>query len=884
MNPKRGRKNKSRGCGKAAKENRFCWSAETMNAAVRSVADGSMTQRQASHEFNVPRSTLQKLLNGKSYIGARPGKKPVFGPELETKLADYAGNRAALGIGFGKRQFLEYAGQLAKKHRIKLKHSQPSDKWWRLIKKRNKNLRLRRPEGTAAVRHMCMHKDKVSKYFSALHGVLEKRGLLHKPSSIWNMDESGLQLQHVPRSVVARKGTRYLQSRTSGNKETITVIACINASGQKVPPHIIAKGKTQRALHGFDLKSAPDGAKWSVSAKGWTKQGIARLWFEETFLPNIGPDRPQVLILDGHDSHNFVELIELAIANNIEIVELPAHSSHWLQPCDRTVFKPLKDAYRDVCQQLMNDYPGVVVSKANFCGLLSKAWDRALTEDNIRSGFKACGIFPFNPDQIPSEAYLPNLLYVMDKDECERPAGAAESTEINALSGLVAEHESSSGHEGGSVGVDGISIPSVMQIQVEIHASQDGGQQESIIPNLMNVMQTDESGSSVAGNTESESSVTLAAGDPVVEDENSAVHGRGSADVDGHCVVSVGQTEVLADASDDDRRQEGVIGVERPCGIQLALYAVESAFAASQLNEYKTAYASGGDGYLMNDRLYLTWKGLKDADRQEQVSNASANSIDSIVLESAMALQEDEDFFQTTITVDDIEKALTTNSTTVKSYEVGPEMQTLPLSSEASHPDCLTPSRPILAEIFPFNNTSSPVDPDADILSYPEPQVRKKSRNIKRLNKKFFVLTSEEAFKSKLEEEATKAARENERVERKKKLDMRKEVKAKQTQLLEDSRNKKQKSKKTDEAKAKCRAVKGTKKTSQRKQKQKEVNWQCNGCQGYYFDSDNPKYQEDWVSCVECHEVHFHNSCAVGHGHFDNDDLEGDFTCSSCFI
>ena len=72
----------------------------------------------------------------------KPGKRPLFGPELEAKLVDYAGNRAALGIGFGKRQFLEYAGQLAKKHKIKLKNSKPSEKWWRLIKKRNAKLRL----------------------------------------------------------------------------------------------------------------------------------------------------------------------------------------------------------------------------------------------------------------------------------------------------------------------------------------------------------------------------------------------------------------------------------------------------------------------------------------------------------------------------------------------------------------------------------------------------------------------------------------------------------------------------------------------------------------------------------------------------------------------
>ena len=81
----------------------------------------------------------------------------------------------------------------------------------------------------------------------------------------------------------------------------------------------------------------------------WTKQGITCLWFKKSFLPNIGNERPQVLILDGHDSHNFVELLEVALANQIEIVELPAHTSNWLQPCDRTVFKPFKDVYNEAC-------------------------------------------------------------------------------------------------------------------------------------------------------------------------------------------------------------------------------------------------------------------------------------------------------------------------------------------------------------------------------------------------------------------------------------------------------------------------------------------------------------------------------------------------------
>jgi len=396
-----------------AKRHRFQWTAELMNAAYTAVVQGTTTQRQAAKEFSVPRSTLQKLLDGKTHIGAKPGNKPLLGNVIETKLVEYAVDRAAMGVGFGKKQFLDYATQLASKHKIKFKAGKPSEKWWRLMKKRNERMRLRKPEATAAVRHMCMDFKKVQRYFEALHGLLQKTGVSECPKRIWNMDETGLQLEHKPQRVIAQKGVKYLHARTSGNREMLTVIACVNAAGDRIPPHVIAKGKTNRALHGFDVQSAPQGTTWSVSSSGWTKQGIARLWFEKSFLVNIGDERPQVLILDGHDSHNFVELLEVAMANQIEIVELPAHTSNWLQPCDRTVFKPFKDAYNEACQDLMHTYPGTTIGHANFCGLLAKAWNKAITAENIKSGFRACGIYPFNPAQVPQEAFIPNTLYIV---------------------------------------------------------------------------------------------------------------------------------------------------------------------------------------------------------------------------------------------------------------------------------------------------------------------------------------------------------------------------------------------------------------------------------------------------------------------------------------
>ena len=87
--------------------------------------------------------------------------------------------------------------------------------------------------------------------------------LHNKPGSVWNMDETGVQLDHKPGLIVAQKGSKYLHSRTSGNRETITIIAAINAASGALPPHVIVKGKTRRALNAFQTSAAPTGTTWS---------------------------------------------------------------------------------------------------------------------------------------------------------------------------------------------------------------------------------------------------------------------------------------------------------------------------------------------------------------------------------------------------------------------------------------------------------------------------------------------------------------------------------------------------------------------------------------------------------------------------------------------
>src|SRR5688572_9105847 len=122
-----------------------------MNAALDAVKFGNMTQRGARKTYNVPRCTLQVRLSGKTEVGARTGHSTRMSLQQEEKIVDYACNRAAMGFGFGRVQFLKYAETFAKKHDIAFKKGKPSFKWWRGMQKRHTKMTLRQSEGTAAM-------------------------------------------------------------------------------------------------------------------------------------------------------------------------------------------------------------------------------------------------------------------------------------------------------------------------------------------------------------------------------------------------------------------------------------------------------------------------------------------------------------------------------------------------------------------------------------------------------------------------------------------------------------------------------------------------------------------------------------------------------------
>ena len=72
------------------------------------------------------------------------------------------------------------------------------------------------------------------------------------------------------------------------------------------------------------------------------------------------------------------------------------------------------------------------ITKQTWPGIFKKAWSTAITSANMISGFAATGIYPFNPNAIPEEAFAPSI-------PSTESVAATSTTEQSNVTTVVAE-------------------------------------------------------------------------------------------------------------------------------------------------------------------------------------------------------------------------------------------------------------------------------------------------------------------------------------------------------------------------------------------------------------------------------------------------------------
>ena len=184
---------------------------------------------------------------------------------------------------------------------------------------------------------------------------------------------------------------------SSGSKGQVTVVGCVSAGGQCLPPMVI-----------WDRKHLPPelavgevpGTIYGLSTKGWIDQELFDLWFTQHFLRYAPLIRPLLLLMDGHSSHYCPATIRTAAKEKVILFTLPPNTTHLTQPLDKSIFGPLKVQWKQACHRYVVEHPGARITKHNFSVVFSEAWILAVTPKNIMSGFQTTGVWPPNRNAI----------------------------------------------------------------------------------------------------------------------------------------------------------------------------------------------------------------------------------------------------------------------------------------------------------------------------------------------------------------------------------------------------------------------------------------------------------------------------------------------------
>lgn len=414
---------------------------DKLKTAVEDVLLREYSVGQSAKNNNVSKTTLLRHLkihrksdnDSFTYVSHIAHRK-IFSDQEEVLLADYLTTAAKLHYGLSKNglQKLAYEFAIANKKTVPnswIAGEKAGREWVRQFLNRHPTLSLRKPEATSLSRATAFNKKNVGDFFRNLKSVYDRFNF--NPSNIYNLDETGNTTVHVPPKVLAAKGQKQIGSVTSGERGVnVTMVAAINAVGNQVPPMLIFP-----RVHFKDhmLKGSPPGAIGGANPSGWINEHLF-LDYLKHFIAHVKPtvDNKVLLIYDNHESHISLPAINLAKDNGVTLLTMPPHTSHKLQPLDRTVFGPYKTFYNQASNQWLTNNPGKPISIYDVSEIVGAAYPRAFTINNIVKGFAVTGIWPFNEHIFGEDEFLSS--YVTDRPQ-EDIDGAVADDSIDNSSG-----------------------------------------------------------------------------------------------------------------------------------------------------------------------------------------------------------------------------------------------------------------------------------------------------------------------------------------------------------------------------------------------------------------------------------------------------------------
>jgi hypothetical protein len=245
-------------------------------------------------------------------------------------------------------------------------------------------------------RAQCEDPALINEWFTRVAKIKVQYGIVD--DDIYNFDETGFQLSASSTAKVLTRADRRGRPMVAqpGNTDWVTIIEAVNCQSWALPAKVIFPGKVY--LSSWYECGVPANWKIGVSKKGWTDDDHCFDWLTEIFDPYtrqraVGQYR--LLILDGHSSHVTAAFDQYCRSYSIVVLQMPAYSSHLLQPLDVGCFSPLKSIYSGLVQKKV--MAGVNhIDKVDFLELYLQARSLALSTTNIKGGFAGASLHPIN--------------------------------------------------------------------------------------------------------------------------------------------------------------------------------------------------------------------------------------------------------------------------------------------------------------------------------------------------------------------------------------------------------------------------------------------------------------------------------------------------------
>ena len=308
---------------------------ERIEQALEDLANGDFpdtTKAAVWHDIK-PR-LLQRRVQG---AGSRSTREPTnqrLTKDQERSLCEYVDTLDDLHVQIripyirGAAEFIRLIGAPAS-----APHKPLGPNWVTKFLAQHPEYRIRRQQPIASQRLDSYDINVVITHFKRFKQKRDELGVVD--GDIWNMDETGFRIGcGIAHMVVTRHVNRTLFLRDAENRDFITSIECISASGEVIPPHLVLKGN--QVLHKWGNTQIPNDYLVGYSESGYSNGDLALEWLQHfdyhSRKTRVGAWR--MLIFDGSDTHFTKPFYDYCVQNMIQPFILPAKATSWAQPLD----------------------------------------------------------------------------------------------------------------------------------------------------------------------------------------------------------------------------------------------------------------------------------------------------------------------------------------------------------------------------------------------------------------------------------------------------------------------------------------------------------------------------------------------------------------------